>query len=108
MSVRTAASACSRDGRGATGAGAARTWSDRPCFGHGLTLVFFTSMTGLSVRPALARRQYRECHRGGRVSQSAEDHFVPTRLLDAAFPFRMAYAMSAPRTPSRAVGSTPI
>src|SRR5215831_696034 len=71
MSVRTAASASSREGRGSTGTGADRTCSDKPCFGHSFTLVFFTSMTGLSVRPAFARRQRRECHRGGRVSYSA-------------------------------------
>src|SRR6476619_1299860 len=54
ISVRTAVSACSREGRGLTGVGAARTWSDKVCLGQGLTLelLFGASMTGLSVRPA--------------------------------------------------------
>src|SRR5262249_38125441 len=62
---RTAASAFPREGCGSTGAGAARTWSDKPCFGHILTLVIFASMTGLSVRPAPT---VPVCHRVGRVS----------------------------------------
>src|SRR5215471_822938 len=64
MRVRTAASACSREGLGSTGVGTARTCSDKPCFGHGFTLVFFTSMTGLSVRPALAQRAVPEVSPG--------------------------------------------
>src|SRR5262252_5800527 len=91
MSVRTAASACSREGRGSTGAGAARTCSDRPCFGHGFTLVvFLASMTGLSVRPA---GKSAGCVTGLAASVNLSG---PARSgmgrLDAAFPFDRPYA----------------
>src|SRR5690242_11914373 len=83
ISVRTAVSACSRDGRGLTGVGAARTWSDRVCLGQGLTLelLFGASMTGLSVRPA-------RC--AGSVTGVAASAVGTTRRLDGAFPLLMA------------------
>src|SRR3569623_1985944 len=67
MSTRTADSASSRDGRGPAGAGAALTWSDKPCKSQDCTNLLLASIT-VSVRPGHAfKGQHRECHRGGRV-----------------------------------------
>src|SRR4249919_2730010 len=98
MSVRTAASACSREGRGSIGAGAARTCSDKACFGHGLTFVFLASMTGLSVRPA---RNGTGCVTGLAASVNRAGPLpVQCGRLDAAFPFGRLFssACPAPRT----------
>src|SRR5438132_12068451 len=89
MRVRTAASASSREGFGATGWGADRTWSDRGLsdrgdFGQGLTTA---SIRGLSVRPA---------QKAGGVTGVAASVIralgdsTHARRPDAAFPFYMA------------------
>src|SRR6476661_6381246 len=98
MSVRTAASACSREGRGSIGAGAARTCSDKPCFGHGFTLVFFASMTGRSVRPV---RKGTGCVTGLAASVRRSGPFAgPFGRLDAAFPLVAPRALlAAPHQP---------
>src|SRR5665213_1503375 len=70
ISVRTAASAASRDGRGSDGVGAARTCSERPCLGHGLIIELLASIGPLRSTGTHPKGLRRECHRNGRVRKS--------------------------------------
>src|SRR5690349_7657855 len=68
-----------------------------PCFGHGLTLVFFASMTGLSVRPALAYKDRAGCVTG--VAASIVARLFSPKHLDAAFPLHMAACHAGAKNP---------
>src|SRR5215471_15458583 len=89
MSVRTAASACSRVGLAATGSGAARTWSDRdPCsagddLGQGLTTA------SIAVSPFDRPEAGGVTGTAASVIRAWKDS-THARRPDAAFPFYMA------------------
>src|SRR5919197_3251848 len=85
MSVRTAASASSREGRGTTGSGAARTCSERVDFsvdGFGQGLMTASIARSLRSTGLVGRG----CHRGGRISHTRFGRFDPCAATGRRIP----------------------
>src|SRR5262249_13502056 len=85
MSVRTAASACSRVGLAATGSGAARTWSDRAGCSAGDDLGQGFTTASIAVSP-VDRPCGRGCHRAAASVIRALKGFDPCATTGRRIP----------------------
>src|SRR5262249_45902718 len=105
MSVRTAASACSRVGLAATGSGAARTWSDRAGCSAGDGLGQGLTTASIAVSPFDRPEAGGVTGAAASVIRAWEDS-THARRPDAAFPFYMACVwLYAARGRSRLTGA---